>query len=75
MVYVLFGRVVDLKRVKETIDRCHTGMPIILETIPENREYRMKITIAGETEYLTYAESRQLFRALFLCIGEIEEVA
>ena len=44
-------------------------MPIEVETL-DNGEYVIKLTIAGEVDYLTYEVATALFRALFLALGE-----
>ena len=48
------------------------AMPIEVETLT-NGKYVIKLTVAGEDDYLTYEDACALFKALFIAIGEVDD--
>ncbi len=57
-----------MKVVKERL--CDT--PIGVETL-NNGKYVIKLTIAGESDYLTIEDAAWLFKHLFLALGELDD--
>jgi hypothetical protein len=47
-------------------------MPIEIETINAGK-YVIKLTVAGEVDYLNLEDAISLFRALFIAIGEVDD--
>lgn len=56
---------------KITIER-PCAMPIEVETLNHSK-YVVKLTVAGEKDLLTYDEAVELFTAMFVAIGEIDD--
>lgn len=48
------------------------AMPIEIEVL-DNGKYVIKLTVAGEADYLTYEDACALFKALFIAIGEADD--
>ena len=51
------------------------AMPLVVETNEglSREKYPVKVSLAGETEYLTLQEAHDLFRGLFKVLDEIDD--
>ena len=56
---------------KVTIER-PCAMPIEIETLRHGK-YVAKLTVAGEKDLITLEELHELFKAIFLVLGEVDE--
>jgi hypothetical protein len=56
---------------REVIER-PCAMPIEVETL-RNDKYQIKLTVAGESDYLLRGEAERLFKALFKALDELDK--